>query len=129
MRIAGKKLPIREYRFRAKKGNLRVRILYRPGLWMASGELARVLEDLKAVVSRLGNGELNYGVFLGDKAVLERTVLTLVYETGSGKPVAFNALQLLECAVDGGFETVHHMGVTAIDPDYHGARVSRIVYG
>src|SRR5688572_26699318 len=88
-----------------------VRIVERPGLWMAQAELDALCADLRVVASRtLAAGSLNYGVFSADRSQLETTIITLVCR-GDGKPVAFNALAVMEVAMAPRPVEVLHLGL------------------
>ena len=75
-----------------RSGDLRVRIVERPALWMRDGQLADLQDQLRSVAGRvLPHGDLTYGVFAHDGSRLRDTVVTIVTKS-DGTPVAFNAL-------------------------------------
>ena len=68
-------------------GRYRVRILERPGLWMADAELDKLVADLRHIASKtLPAGDLQYGVFSGDRDRLKHTVITLISRRDDGTP-------------------------------------------
>lgn len=117
-----------DVRFRSRQG-ARARLVERPGRWMTASEQTALLDDIRTVV-RAGVGEagLQYGV-LADPATLDRAVITIIYAEGSNRPVAFNALQILECEVRGRVEEVLHLGLVMIDPAYRQAGLTGALYG
>lgn len=115
--------------FRTRDG-ARVRILERPGRWMAPGELGGVVEDLRAVIrGSLAKEVLDYGVATGEKERMDACVLTLVYAPEDGRPVAFNALSILECELRGRPVEVLHLGLVMVDPSYRSKGLSAVLYG
>jgi hypothetical protein len=118
-----------DYSFRTR-GGAPVRIIERPGRWMAADELARIVEDLRTVVrSSIDAGSLDYGVVSGRKDRLDDAVLTIVHSHEDGRPVAFNALSVMECELRGKPVEVLHLGLVMIDPAYRAKGVSGILYG
>jgi len=114
--------------FTAGRGHLRVRVLERPGLWLSTVEQDRILGHMRNVVASLGIGDLTYGI-LSDRARLDRAIVTLIEDNDSGAPVAFNAMQALDCTLRGAPVEVIHLGLTAVDPKYRGRGVSWILSG
>jgi hypothetical protein len=107
----------------------RVRILERPGRWMNAHELAGVVRDLQTVVQAcVPAGELAYGAASGDKDRLADSILTIVYAR-DGRPVAFNALALLECELRGHPVEVLHLGLVMVDPSHRASGLSGVLYG
>jgi hypothetical protein len=93
-----------------------VRIVERPALWMPPAETARMVEELRAVVTRvLGGRTLDYGVFRG--------------EPSTRRPVAFNALPLMRVSLRGHELDVMHLGLAMVDPDHRGRGFSAALYG
>ncbi|MBI2962289.1 MAG: hypothetical protein HYY35_00915 [Deltaproteobacteria bacterium] len=114
----------------ATEGDVVVRIVERPGRWMAADDAARMVEELRSVVSRVLDGRsLDYGVFTGEKQRLDRAVVTLLSERGTGKPIAFNALSLLGVPLRGRSLDVIHLGLAMVDPAHRGRRLSSVLYG
>jgi hypothetical protein len=107
----------------------KTRVLERPGLWMNDDELSALVKDLKSVVATLGIGDLNYGVLTGRKEKLENIVVTLIYDGPTGRPVAFNALTIMNCSLKGENTPVVHLGLIVIDPTYRAKGLSWILYG
>ena len=115
--------------FVAGGGALRARVLERPGLWLEPDELDRIIAGMRSVVASLGIGDLPYGLLSGDRALMDRAILTLIEERSSGRPVAFNAMLALDCTLRGVPVDVVHLGLTAVDPEYRKRGVSWILTG
>src|SRR6185295_10827501 len=91
---------------------IRTRVLDRPGLWMAPEALARVVEDVRTVArATLPDGDLSYGVLGGDPERLKASVITVLYDRKTGKPVAFNALAWMPVTLRGRETRVLHLGL------------------
>jgi hypothetical protein len=111
------------------RGGARVRILERPGRWMSPPDLAGVVSDLQSIVAAsVPAGELDYGAASGNRARLDSSILTVVYAS-DGRPVAFNALSILDCELRGQPVEVLHLGLVVIDPGYRASGLSGILYG
>jgi len=109
--------------------DLVVRIVERPGLWMTADQLAALSADLRTVAARtLAAGSLTYGVFSGDRARLEQTIITLVTRR-DGRPIAFNALAVMEAATHPRPTEVLHLGLVMVDPDERSKSLSWVLYG
>jgi len=118
-----------DLRFKSGGGAQIVRVIGRPGLWMAPDELAKLVNDLRGIVAALGIGDLEYGVLSGDKDRLDCAVLTVIYDAKSGKAIAFNALSIMECELRGKPTDVLHLGLVAVDPSYRAKGLSWLLYG
>jgi hypothetical protein len=115
--------------FRAR-GGIRIRIVERPAEWMPRAAIDELVADLETVARRtLPAGALDYGVFKADGGQLARAILTILYDEASGKPVAFNALAVLDVAIHGRPAVVLHLGLVMIDPAIQGQGHSWILYG
>lgn len=109
---------------------LRSRIVERPGLGLSPADLAALVEDVRSVAgSVLGDRDLTYGIFSGAPEALSRTVLTVVYAKGNGRPVAFNALTILDADLGGRPIEVLHLGLVMVRPDVRGKGLSATLYG
>ena len=96
----------------------RMRIVERPGLWMEPDKLAELVGQLRRVASRtLKDKDLEYGIFSGDKSRLEATFITLVSDSRTGAPIAFNALPVIPLELDGRAIDLVHLGLVMVDPD------------
>jgi len=115
--------------FTAGRGRLRARVLERPGLWLPPAEQDRLVEHLRHVVTSLGIGDLPYGLMSGDSPRLDRAILTLIEDRATGAPVAFNAMQALDCSLRGTPTEVIHLGLTAVDPHFRSRGVTWILSG
>jgi hypothetical protein len=109
---------------------LRSRIVERPGVGLSSADLAALVEDVRSVARTvLGERDLTYGIFSGDAEALSRTVLTVVYEKRTGRPVAFNALAILDADLGGRSVEILHLGLVMVRPDVRGGGLSATLYG
>ncbi len=124
-------------KFRRAYINLRIesssttftRVYERPGLWMSEDEKKTLLSDLETVVETLKVGRLDYGVLSGNGETLNQVVITLIYDKATGRPFAFNALTLMSCIIRGRPETVIHLGLVVVDPNYRAKGLSWVLYG
>jgi GNAT superfamily N-acetyltransferase len=115
--------------FRAS-GGIRIRIVERPAEWMAPEAISELLADIALVAARtLPSASLDYGIFKSDGESLSRAILTILYDEASGRPIAFNALAVLDVAMHGRPTTVTHLGLVMVDPEIRGHGLSWILYG
>lgn len=106
------------------------RIIERPGAVLDDAALAALVEQLRIVASRtLAQGALSYGVFSGERERLSQTIITLITEKESGKPIAFNALAQMRVTLNGDPQEVTHLGLVMVDPDLRGRGLSGVLYG
>jgi hypothetical protein len=111
-------------------GGIRIRIVERPAEWMPRDAIQRLVDDIKTVAGRtLPSGSLDYGIFKADGRQLSRAILTILYDEASGRPIAFNALAILDVAMHGRPTNVTHLGLVMVDPDIRGQGLSWILYG
>lgn len=115
--------------FLAGRNQFRVRVLERPGLWLSVNQQRQVVADMRRVVASLGIGDLPYGLLAGDPPQLDRAILTLIEDRATGAPVAFNAMQALECTLRGTPVDVIHIGLTVVDPRFRGRGLAWILSG
>src|SRR4029077_4796747 len=109
---------------------LRTRIVESPGLSLSQPELEGLVSQLRLVAGKtLAAGSLTYGIFSGERERLARAVVTLIYEGTSGRPIAFNALSLMDVELDGEREQVTHLGLVMVDPEVQGHGLSWVLYG
>lgn len=109
---------------------LRLRIVERPGVRLAPDAMAQLLADLREVAAAtLPQGELGYGVLSGAPERLRNAVVTLVYDARTGRPIAFNALALMEVELGGQPVEMLHLGLVMVDPDHRGRGLSDLLYG
>ncbi|NUO39376.1 MAG: hypothetical protein HOQ17_01645 [Gemmatimonadaceae bacterium] len=111
------------------RAGARVRIVERPGRWMASDAIDHLVADLQRIV-RAGTpaGTLDYGVASGDRARLDDAIVTIVYDRAA-TPIAFNALTLLDCELRGRPIEVLHLGLVMVDPAHRAGGLSGVLYG
>ena len=109
---------------------LRTRIVESPGLSLSQPELDGLVSQLRLVAGKtLPAGSLTYGIFSGERERLVRAVVTLIYEEATGRPIAFNALSLMDVELDGECEQVTHLGLVMVDPEVQGQGLSWVLYG
>ncbi|WP_377844811.1 hypothetical protein [Bosea sp. UC22_33] len=106
------------------------RIIERPGAVLDDAELAALVEQLRRVAGRtLAQGALTYGVFSGERERLSQSIITLISETATGRPIAFNALAQMPLTLNGEPEPVTHLGLVMVDPEVRGRGLSWVLYG
>jgi hypothetical protein len=109
---------------------LRTRIVERPGEALTEAELDQLVTQLRTVAGKtLPAGSLTYGIFSGAREPLARAIVTLITEEGSGRPIAFNALSVMDVELDGMAVDVTHLGLVMVDPEVQGLGLSWVLYG
>jgi hypothetical protein len=109
---------------------LRTRIVESPGLSLSQEQLDELVSQLRAVAAKtLPAGSLTYGIFSGEREKMSRAIVTLIYEETTGRPIAFNALSVMDVELDGEREQVTHLGLVMVDPDVQGQGLSWVLYG
>ena len=110
--------------------DIRARIVERPGLWMKGEEAGKIVEDLRTVARATLPGEpLDYGILIGSQERLEHAVVTVLYDTKTGRPVAFNALSLMDVTLHERSAEVVHLGLVMVDPNLRSRGLSWVLYG
>lgn len=108
----------------------RIRIVERPGFWMAPAELKKLRDALRTIASRtLSGNDLDYGIFSSDPGRLENTIVTLVTDARTGAPIAFNALPVIGLELDGRPLELIHLGLVMVDPEQRSRGLSWVLYG
>jgi len=106
------------------------RIVEQPGRALPKAELDELVSQLRVVAAKtLPEESLTYGIFSGNRERLSRAVVTLISEEASGRPIAFNALSVMEVELDGDPVEVTHLGLVMVDPDERGQGLSWVLYG
>ena len=106
------------------------RIVETPGLSLSEAELGELVSQLRVVAAKtLPEESLTYGIFSGDRERLSRAIVTLICEEATGRPIAFNALSVMEVELDGEPAEVTHLGLVMVDPDERGRGLSWVLYG
>lgn len=109
---------------------LSTRIVESPGLSLSEGDLDELVAQLRTVAGKtLPAGDLTYGIFSGERERLSRAIVTLISEEATGRPIAFNALSVMQVELDGEMEEVTHLGLVMVDPDVQGQGLSWVLYG
>ncbi len=111
-------------------GGYRVEIVERPGKWISSLRLEKLQRDLETVAAAtVDAGSLDYGVLSGDRERLENSIITLVRRQSDGRPIAFNALALMNLQLAPADTRVVHLGLVMVDPAEQSRGLSWILYG
>jgi hypothetical protein len=98
------------------------RIVETPGLSLSEAELGELVAQLRVVAAKtLPEESLTYGIFSGDRERLSRAIVT--------RPIAFNALSVMDVELDGEPAEVTHLGLVMVDPDERGRGLSWVLYG
>lgn len=120
----------RQFDVRLRTGGYQTRIIERPGKWMTPAEIAELSADLRQVASKtLPAGALSYGVFSGDPKRLEQSIITVIYQRADRRPIAFNALAVMDLDLAGKRQEVLHLGLVMVDPEVRSRGLSWILYG
>ena len=105
-------------------------VIERPGLQLAPDVLARLLSDMRAIAkTTLDDTSLEYGVFSETSGALERSIITVIYDEKESRPVAFNAMPVIDLEIQGKAVEVVHLGLVMIDPNTRGKGLSSLLYG
>ena len=72
---------------------------------------------------------LDYGVLTGSQERLEHAILTVLYDTTTKQPVAFNALSVMDVTLHGRAAEVVHLGLVMVDPALRSHGLSWVLYG
>jgi hypothetical protein len=106
------------------------RIVENPGLSLSHDALGQLVAQLRIVAGRtLPDQSLGYGIFSGEPERLSRAIVTLISEEATGRPIAFNALSVMDVDLDGEPAEVTHLGLVMVDPDVRGQGLSWVLYG
>src|SRR6476620_1686247 len=109
---------------------LTTRIVESPGLSLSEPELEDLVSQLRIVAGKtLPAGSLTYGIFSGERERLSRAIVTLISEEATGRPIAFNALSVMDVELDGEPQQVTHLGLVMVDPHVQGQGLSWVLYG
>ena len=109
---------------------LTTRIVESPGLSLSQADLDELVSQLRTIAGKtLPAGSLAYGIFSGERERLSRAIVTLISEEATGRPIAFNALSVIDVELDGEPAQVTHLGLVMIDPDVQGQGLSWVLYG
>jgi GNAT superfamily N-acetyltransferase len=92
--------------------------------------LERLVSQQRIVAGKtLPQQSLICGIFSGDPEPMSRAIVTLICEESAGRPIAFNALSVMEVELDGAPVEVTHLGLVMVDPDVRGQGLSWVLYG
>ena len=110
--------------------DVETRIMERPGIWMDVTELSKLRDNLLTIAkTTLPKDPLDYGVFSSKSDALSRSIITIVYEKKTNKPIAFNALALIDFELGEKPVNVLHLGLVMIDPEARSKGLSWVLYG
>ena len=108
---------------------LRVRVCERPGEWMEPVRLDALRAELNAVAAQcLTDVPLDYGVFNPASDALNQSIITVVSDD-TGRPIAINALSLMELDIPPEPVEVLHLGLVMVVPDQRQRKLSWVLYG
>jgi hypothetical protein len=108
----------------------RTRIVESPGVSLPRHELDALVAQLRVIAAKtLPQESLTYGIFSGERERLSRAIVTLISEEDTGRPIAFNALSVMDVELDGAPTQVIHLGLVMVDPDVRGQGLSWVLYG
>jgi hypothetical protein len=97
---------------------------------MGAGESANLVADLRTVARATVPGEtLDYGVLTGGQERLDHAILTVLYDSRTRQPVAFNALSVMDVTLHGRAAEVIHLGLVMVDPSLRSHGLSWVLYG
>lgn len=105
-------------------------VLYeKPGIWCNQKELDELVATLRDVAQRgQGSKEIpDYGVLKGEKFDLNRRIISIAYDRKTGQAIGFSAQAYLDVQVGLRYETVIHLGLIFIDPQFQGRNLSYIL--
>src|SRR5882762_3255325 len=109
---------------------LQTRIVESPGQSLSQQDLDQLVADLRTIAGKiLPAGSLTYGIFSGERERLSRAIVTLIVEEATGRPIAFNALSVMDVELDGEPQQVTHLGLVMVDPEVQGQGLSWVLYG
>ena len=109
---------------------LKLRIVERPGLALAPDELDAFLTDLRTIASDvLPAEELQYGILGGERERIDNVVVTIVYDTRTKQPVAFNAMAPMDLTLAGRPIEVMHLGLVMVVNAARGRGLTDLLYG
>jgi len=106
-----------------------LRIIERPGCWMTQAQIDELLTQMRGVVAKGIDNDLNYGILSGDPERLRQGVVTLLYDKPTGALVAFNALTIMPLELRGRPIEAIHLGLVMVDPGYRTQGLSWVLYG
>ncbi|MBX3041150.1 MAG: hypothetical protein KF789_10645 [Bdellovibrionaceae bacterium] len=119
-----------DFSFCDRSKGIHVRVLERPGKWLSDSQLQKIVQDLQSVVQEsIPAGNLDYGVLKGNRQQLEQAVLTIIYDSKTGRALAFNALTYMPCELRGHHADVLHLGLVVVSPTCREGGFSWILYG
>ncbi len=105
-------------------------VVERPGLHLAPDALQKLREELVQIAEKtLSGDDLDYGVFDEDSGAMDRSLITVLYDSRSGAPLAFNSMPILDVEIAGAPEEVLHLGLVMVDPDARSGGLSSLLYG
>ena len=105
-------------------------VIERPGRQLNDEALASLTGDLRSIANAtLDETSLDYGVFDEQSGALDSSIITIIYDTKTHTPVAFNAMPLIELDIQDKPVEVVHLGLVMINPNTRGKGLSSMLYG
>ena len=105
-------------------------VVERPGLHIDETGLSALLEDLREIARKtLPDGELDYGIFDAASGAMDRSVITILYDSKTARPIAFNSMPLLDVDIQSQAIEIVHLGLVMVDPDARSSGLSAMLYG
>ena len=105
-------------------------VVERPSLQLDPEKCQALIQDLTAIASKtVKDGPLDYGVFDESSGAMDRTIITILYDTKTNSPIAFNAMPVIELDIHGEPVEVIHLGLVMVDPDARSGGLSAVLYG
>ncbi len=111
------------------KNKFNIKIIEKPGLWYSDLELKQLVDDLRSIAVECSDGNLDYGALKGDRKILSKNIITIIYEVKTNKPVAFNALTLIPINLSGRKDELLHLGLVNVRPEFRSAGLTWALYG
>ena len=109
---------------------LRVKLIERPGRWMADDEWQSALQDVRTVVEQCETKQpLDYGVQGDDKNYFDNAIITVVYDAQNDRPIAFNAMYYMHLNIAGQPHDAIHLGLVMVDPQYRSRGLTWVLFG
>lgn len=106
------------------------RIVQRPGRWMRPEDRAKLVADLRGIAeATVSGGALDYGVLTGAPERLDRAIVTILSDTATGQPIAFNALSVMDVTLHGRSAEVLHLGLVMVRRGVRSQGFSWVLYG
>lgn len=105
-------------------------VVERPGLHISDPDCSALLGDLREIARKtLPEGPLDYGIFDAASGAMDRSVITVLYDSKTDRPIAFNSMPLLEMDIQNRSMEIVHLGLVMVDPEARSSGLSAMLYG